>query len=578
MTTLVYRYGLAAPHENSDLVEAQMRAAHEYRCALVRIERQRRGEERAARSGASAELRECEEHVRLRDAECARLAGEILAARKAARKRAETAEARDALGAARLLLREAKGRLFALREQQRAQCAECRKAKSEIVPCEHAHEQGRALRLVLDEIDLRTREKIRGAYGASPCYWGTKLVVDKAMGASRAAPLYERDGLTPHDPPFPRWDGGGCVAVQFQAGLSALSALGGGGSGIDRASRGGDDRLCITQPPWPEQWQAERAAPTDVGTPGRRPAGRRPDGTPAPATRADGTPARWVRDRAARHGQLSMCVATEGRGKPLWAAWRLDYDRPLPAGARITWAHVYRRMRGPHAEWSLCVTVELPAPEAAETRKHGTVAVDLGWRLMPCSGGSKCHAERDDCRELRVAGWCDDAGRSGELRLSATDLRALRGASQIRSERDLTFDRIKAEVATWIRAARDAPEWMRELAAHMHSWRRQGRMVTLLKRWTEERTERPRPKSWSISQSSRGRKPTGTCGRPSAPGTCGPIAEGVRSTACSRRDWLTPTARSCWSGSICATWPSGPWSAKMQPRTRWRAATASSRR
>ncbi len=37
---LVYRYGIAAPHEGADLVEAQLRAAHEYHCALARIERQ----------------------------------------------------------------------------------------------------------------------------------------------------------------------------------------------------------------------------------------------------------------------------------------------------------------------------------------------------------------------------------------------------------------------------------------------------------------------------------------------------------------------------------------------------------
>jgi hypothetical protein len=554
MSILVYRYGLAAPHEAFELVEAQLRAAHEYRCALVRIERDRRAEEREARQSSSAELVAAEAQVRAIDTSCAKLAGEISAARKLARKRVETEEMRSALAAEREKLHVAKGLLFALRERQRAQCFDCRKAKSEIVPCEHAHPEGRTLRLSLDAVDLRAREKIREAYNASPAYWGTKLVVDKAMGASRAAPLYEKDGLTPHDPPFPRWDGGGCVAVQFQ-----------GGTPVENVFRSDNDRICIAEPPWPEEWLAKLApvAKSDVrpdaapdaksdaapdakysdgtpgvesaarsddapdaksdsdGTPGaesavattvssdpspyraqgsdfdpadpkpqpsaRRQVGQRPDGTTAPVARPDGTPARWVADRAARHGQLRMCVATEGRGKTLCAAWRLDYDRPLPKEARVTWACVYRRMRGPHAEWSLCLTIEVPARETAIEPKPGAVAIDIGWRLMPCERGVKCHQQRTDCQELRVAAWQDDAGKSGELRLTAQDIYALRESSRIRSDRDVAFVRCTSMVAKWARSSGDAPEWLRAEAVHMHSWRRQARLVTALRRWEEER-------------------------------------------------------------------------------------------
>ncbi len=475
---LVYRYGIAAPHEGADLVEAQLRAAHEYHCALVRIERERRAEERTVRSESSAELRDAEASVQGMDAACAWLAAEIGAARKAARKRVETGAMRLGLAAARGKLKQAKADLFALRERQRGQCPACRAAKSEIMPCEHVGPEARALRLALDDVDLRAREKIRLSYGQSPAYWGTKLVVDKAMAASRAMPVYDKDGTSPNDPRFPRFDGGGCLAVQFQVGMPGEQAF------------GDNDRLQLTRPAWPEEWLAAQTLSADVGRPGKRPPGVRPDGTHAPAAKPDGTPARWVRDRAVRHGQLRMCVATEGRGKPLWATWRLDYDRPLPEGATISWACVYRRMRGPHAEWSLCLTVDVPAPVAVEARRSGTVAVDVGWRQMPCARGTKCHGRRTDCHELRVAGWQDDAGKKGELRLSAQDMYALRSPSEIRSERDRSFDRIKVEVARWIRASADVPEWMREAAAHMHSWHRQSRMVALLTQWSDERPER----------------------------------------------------------------------------------------
>ena len=97
---------------------------------------------------------------------------------------------------------------------------------------------------------------------------------------------------------------------------------------------------------------------------------------------------------------------------PQWAAWRLDRHRSPPPGAQVRWATVVRRARGPHAEWSLHLTVgtglgSAPAPTGKQ------VAVDVGWRVIG--------------DELRVAAWRDSDGQSGELRLTAKDsARALR--------------------------------------------------------------------------------------------------------------------------------------------------------
>ena len=151
---------------------------------------------------------------------------------------------------------------------------------------------------------------------------------------------------------------------------------------------------------------------------------------------------------------------------------------------------IHRRMRGPHSEWSLCVTVEVPAAAVPSELRTGRIAIDVGWRQMPCPRGAACHGERTDCHELRVASWQDEAGASGELRLTAMDIRALRAPEQLRSKRDTQFDVIKVVVAAWIKAAADAPEWMREAVKTMHTWRRQGRMVALLRQWDKERPVR----------------------------------------------------------------------------------------
>ena len=319
MPTLVYRYGVAAPHENADLVYEQLRLGHEYRCALVRIERTRRAEERAARSAVSAEVAAAEKTAADADAKCERLAAEMKAARGKARKRVETRDMIDALAEAREQRKVCKAALLDLRERYRPQCRDCRAVKSEEKPCPHVGPEARGFCLTLDAISERTNAAIRKAHAESGLFWGTYAIVDRAMAASRAAPLYRKDGITPNDPKFPRFDGGGAVAVQFQRStIHAADLLGESNNYV---------RLVL--PPWPEQWR--QAEPQYEGPHcfGRPFAGVRPDGTPAPATRPDGTPARWVRRRANRHGQVRMCVEKEGRqGKPIWAGWRLDYDRP----------------------------------------------------------------------------------------------------------------------------------------------------------------------------------------------------------------------------------------------------------
>jgi hypothetical protein len=287
------------------------------------------------------------------------------------------------------------------------------------------------------------------------------LLVERAMQASRAAPIYEKDGVTPHDPRLP-YALSESVAVQIQS-TRPLTVQG--------ALAGTDSRLRLRPPPWPEAWLA--AAALDATAPSspsrRRPGQRQADGSPVPATRADGTPARWVRDRACREGELRMRVGPAGE----WAAWRMDQHRPLPPASAITWATVVRRQRGPHAEWSLCLTVE--TPQAAPPPPTGrTVAVDVGWRVIGDT--------------LRVAAWYDSDGRSGELRLSAKDLHALGSASQVRSVRDQQLDALKLRLGLWldVAAPKDCPSWLRAETASLRLWRNPAKFVRLLNRWQAE--------------------------------------------------------------------------------------------
>jgi hypothetical protein len=482
MTTLVFRNGITAPREGADVVHDQMWRAHAYRKNLTLIERGRRWAERLARSTCSAEMEAAEAKVAGIAAACEWLAAEIRVGRKVTRSRSETASARLQIAAARAAGKQAREQLYAVRARYASQCKECRKLKSEQNPCPHASAEARALRDAIDTIDAMANEIVKNARHHSGVWWGTYLLVDRAHRASCEAPLYERDGVTPHDPDLPPpWDGSGTVGVQIQS-TRPLT--------VEGALAQKDSRLRIGAPPWPEEWLASatltarspRREDSIVGS-GR---GRRPPGTlpgrkgepdqPAPATRPDGTPARWVRDRAARHGELRLCVDTDEHRRPIWATFRLDYHRPLPAGAFITWAAVHRRMRGPHSEWSLCLTVNTPDTATVPVPDRPTVAVDVGWRLMDGA--------------IRVAAWHDSNGKSGELRLTVADVHALRMHADVRSERDRAFDICKVQVKQWIGVSPVAPEWMRDAARAMHAWRRPAKMVRLLRRWESERPER----------------------------------------------------------------------------------------
>jgi putative transposase-like DNA-binding protein len=517
MTTLVYRYGVPAPHENADLVHEQMRLGHLYHVTLAHIERGRRWAERRARSAASAELAAAESELVGIEGAIDWLASEIRQTRKKDRARTETAPARERLTAARALAKEARARLYAIRNRYASQCKECRKQKSEENPCPHATVEARVLRAQLDAIDEQANVLYKNARDHSGLFWGSYQIVERAHRASCAAPLYDKDGITPHDPEVPRrWDGSGAVGIQIQS-TNPLT--------VEGALAGEDSRLRVRASPWPEEWLAGAtlaARPprrTDsvvgAGARGRRPPGTLPGFTrcrackeldrqrpcphaatlhtpgvtrcrdcdrqpcphavpdvPAPATRPDGTPAGWVRARAARHGEVRLRVDSDAAREPVWAAWRLDYHRPLPPRARVTWVAVHRRVRGPHAEWSLCLTVDLAAstdgPETTTDRP--SVAIDVGWRLM--GDGS-----------IRVAAWHDSLGRSGELRLTADDVRALRAHEVVRSERDRAFDLCKLQLKRWADTYMYTPDWLREEVRTIHSWRNPGRLVSLLNRW-----------------------------------------------------------------------------------------------
>ena len=398
----VYRYGITAPYESAALVYEQMRLAHAYRNTLVEIERGRRA---AVRALENEDIRRLTAGVAQADAACQTLAAEIKKVRAESRKRSEGTTLREKLLAAREHKRLLTTTLYAVRREHAAKTRDA-----------------------ADIIGERAKELQRSARAHCGVYWGTYLLVEEAAQASAQAPLYELDGVTPHDPKFLRWTGDAEVGVQIQvAAKGAISAVVGETH----------SQLRITEPPgaWSHPCRSERV-------------------------------------RLARNGELAMRIGSDGQA-PIWARWRLDMHRPLPAGATVKTATVHVRQRGPHLEWYLTVTLQVPYSAVVPSTSGGeAVGIDVGWRVLG--------------EEIRVAVAHGASGDRTELRLDAPTLRLLRSPSRLRAERDLKFESIKARMRLASKSE-GAPEWLQEAGKVLHAWRSPKRMVMLHAHWMEHR-------------------------------------------------------------------------------------------
>jgi len=416
--SMVYRYGLLRPKTNADIVRAQMELAHRYRNTLVQIERGRRDALRALMRSHGG-LAACEHDFQQAKIELGNASLAMSEARKASRSRSETKEMRERVAEARANLKKASKALSLRRKEVREDAS---------ILEEKACIEGRAK-------DLR-----KNARKYCGVYWGTYLLIEDQDRASRQMPLH--DGIEPNNPKFraahlmrdwfpgkteSSWGSNGQVGVQVQNGMPADEVF-------------GDDVRVRIAPVDERAWHAERR--------GER--------------------------RRHQFTTLSLRVgSTEGRG-PVWAEFPMLMHRPLPKGSIIKRVNVSLRHHGPREEWSVEITVDLPAnaPHRAERGQKGFVAVDLGWRLMG--------------EELRVAVWRDDEGKMGELRLSAHLMNALRKPADLWSILDRGFNEIRKDLAQWM-TANDTPDWLKEATRTMPQWHDRTRMLRVCKRWLESR-------------------------------------------------------------------------------------------
>jgi len=421
-----YSFVAWAPVENADKVHEQLRIAHAYQCGLVALERERRIEidliyqralpaEWAAFSAAEAAEKAAFEACRRQRSN----GGDMLPPDDDMK--SERAEE----------LRAAKGRLEAAREALKVARDAWYAGRKALTP---------TIKDQLRAVDKEAYAKAKRAYnlaGDVGLPWGTRLKI--AESVERAAKMASKAGSLPH---FPRFDGGGAIAVQLQHGLSRTAAM----SGADTRFR-----LEIEEPR-DEDYRVVKKDGRVVELP-----------RPTPGSK---------RSQRRQVAVARLRIGSNGRA-PVWAAWRIDFQngyRPLPDNAPIKWVQMIARKVGSRTQWQLLLTVD---DEPVPTRAHGpTLAVNFGWRNL-LDGG------------LRVAFAVGSDGHREEVRVPAKYIEGIARVDSLRAIRDKRFEALKKDLEEWI--SDGAPEWLREATEWMSMWRSQKKLAFLISEWSRKR-------------------------------------------------------------------------------------------
>jgi Putative transposase DNA-binding domain len=407
--TKIYTYGLPlGPDPDSlPLIDAQIRAANSYQNQLIEIELWRRAQYRKLMALPAV--------IVTLDARIAELAAELEALR-------------DALGKRR---KEARRRVEDKAKSERAKQlrAELKDARGERKAAQQDLREDPEIKASLDAIQAEALIRIKAARAATPCYWGTYLLVERAMEASRKSQT---------DPRFRRWDehgsvwhgasyeGEGRFGVQLQGGLTvaALHAC-------------EDTRL--------------RIAPV---------------------------PARAYKTRSGRRNKtrttLQIRVGSNGRA-PLWATFQdLILHRPLPADGVIKETWVMRRRIGTRFRWTLQIALEAQSFAVPPKLRGRRCAINLGWRV------------RDD--GLRVGYLAGSGGERRELILPTQILGRLAHADSLHAIRRNNFNISRDELARWIALQADPlPDWLKKDAQWIPQWKSEARLDKLVWSWASQR-------------------------------------------------------------------------------------------
>lgn len=399
----IWTYGCQPP-EPLELFNAQLLAAHRYYNTLIEIERWRREEYRKART-AVADIGAIEQAVKEVSDEIDKERAVLKAARSSERRRVELPELRARVKELQL----ARKPLYAALKEARVRVRE-----------------DEALKAESKRIDAEASVKGKEARAATTTYWGTYLLIEKAIEAARGAAV---------DPEFHRWRGEGRVGVQLH-----------------------HDKF--------EDIMAGRCTMLRITL-------RQPRGASAATTGAGNS----KRSQKRFFADVEIRVGSTGRA-PIWVKLGVILHRLPPPDTTVAWAWIKVTKIGADVRYELQLVLESEAFGEIPKGK-GVAAIDLGWRVMP-SGDLRVAYLHDDvgrerelvlpARLLSKLRYCD------ELRGYQT--------KHFDVAREAWIRWLNAYAET---PGEDGPlpDWLEEIRKLLPHWRSPARMAKAVGTWVD---------------------------------------------------------------------------------------------
>lgn len=418
----IYSYDCSPPRESIAYFEDQMRLASVYRNKLVEIENLRRAAVRTITSAlpdiASMQARIAELDIQIED---------FRVQIKAEKQQHRNRKVSSILSA----------KLRELTVQKTAVRAELKIAKTTVYETE-------PVKTAIEAIDEEAYAKNRAARKSCGLFWGTYLLVEKAMEMARK---------TKGELSFQRYTGEGRLGCQFQkTKYDKLNAR--GEVMVNEKGKTISDEIC--------------------GLPVKFIFGNDCRLQIKPISEDTYKLNRGYRRRHCRTSLRLRIGSTESKD-PIWTGIGLSLHRPLPSDGIIKHAWILKRKAGRRFEYKVQFSVESKSFSVAlgQGERQSQIAIDIGWR-------------RKHDGSLRIAYWADSNGEKGELILPSRVERAIKKCEDLQQIRDKQFNEMKGILLSWV-SDRNLSGDLGERLKFLPLWKSKGRLISLHHFWKENR-------------------------------------------------------------------------------------------
>lgn len=426
LDTQIWAFGAFFPKDNAELFFKQLQASHQYRNALVEVERNNR---QAFRDQREPALTNHEQYNQLNQAylqvseKLKEAREQIKTLRKTSRKRVTT--------------------VFLQRttDELKKQLKEISTERKKIVSAINKEIQ--------QTFQDRRREQEKKTRKESPLFWGTKGLVEQAHEAVkkkrgedpqfvRRAPMGHHDTkILKHFKDQPELGlYRGRVGIQVMGTVTVQDIF---------------DGKC-------KVFQLDPVPQDAYGLPGAR------------------------RRKRMAQTEARVRIGSEGPGglTPVWAKFNVILHRQLPPTARVKWVWILTKKTNRHLRHELQISLEYDFSRyrndkgllVPDTRpQQGTIAINLGWR------------QKDD-GQIRVAYGVDDRGKRREFLLPAKFHWYRQRPTELEAIRDKEFNVILPMIQTWV-AKHALPEALTEATSHIDQWKSKNRLAHLTFLWSQ---------------------------------------------------------------------------------------------